>query len=64
MPQFSDATITLLSSSNKPYYRFKFHDVFPTSISTFVMAATDDPSNPMTADATFRYSYYDIEKLY
>lgn len=63
-PQFSDATITLLSSSNTPYYRFKFHDVFPTSISTFVMAATDDPSNPMTADATFRYSYYDIEKLF
>jgi len=64
-PQYSDATITLLSSSNLPYYRFKFHDCFPTSISSFVMAATDSPDGgAMTADATFRYSYYDIEKLF
>lgn len=64
-PQYSDATITLLSSSNTPYFRFKFYDCFPTSVSSFVMAATDGPDGgAMTADATFRYSYYDIEKLF
>ena len=63
-PQFSDATVTILSSSNKPYYAFKFHDVFPTTLSTFVMNAQDGPDNILTADATFRYSYYDIQKLY
>lgn len=63
-PQYSDATITILSSSNIPYYRFKFFDCFPTSISSFVMAATDSPDSAMTADATFRYSYYNIEKLF
>lgn len=63
-PQYSDATITLLSSSNTPYYNFKFYDVFPTTLSTFVMSATDSPDTVITADATFRYSYFDVEKLF
>lgn len=63
-PQFSDATLTVLSSSNKPYYSFKFHNIFPTTLSTFVMSTQDSPDTIMTADATFRYEYYDIEKLF
>ena len=63
-PQYSDASVVILSSSNTPYYRFTFHDLFPVSISTFIMSATDDPSNTVSADATFRYSYYDVEKLF
>jgi hypothetical protein len=63
-PQYSDATVTLLSSSNTPYYNIKFFDVFPTTLSTFVMSATDSPDTIITADATFRYSYFDVEKLF
>lgn len=63
-PQYSDATITLLSSNNKPYFKFKFYDVFPTTLSTFIMSASDGPDTQITADATFRYSWYDIEKLF
>jgi hypothetical protein len=63
-PQFSDATVTLLSSSNKEYYRFKFRNCFPTTLSTFIMNASDSPDTIITADATFRYEYYDIEKLF
>ena len=62
-PQYSDATISLLTSSNNPNLRFKFYDVFPTTLSTFIMSSTDSPDTIMTADATFRYSYYDIEKV-
>ena len=62
-PQFSDATLTILSSSNIPLYRFKFYEVFPISISSFAMSSTDTPDNIITADATFRYTYYDIDKL-
>jgi hypothetical protein len=62
-PQFSDASITLLSSANKPNYRFKFYDVFPITLSTFILSANDSPENLITADATFRYSWYDIEKV-
>jgi hypothetical protein len=63
-PQYSDAAITLYSSSNTAYYRFKFYEVFPTTLSTFVMNASDTPESVMTADATFRYSYFDVEKLF
>jgi hypothetical protein len=37
--------------------------VVPTTLSTFIMAASDSPDSQITADGTFRYSYYDIEKL-
>lgn len=63
-PQYSDATLTLLSSSNKAYFRFHFYDVFPTTLSTFVMSATDSPDSIITSDASFRFSYYDIEKMF
>jgi len=61
MPQFSDATLTILNSSNRPNIIFKFHDIFPTTISSFVLSAADSPESILTADATFRYTYYDIE---
>jgi len=63
-PQYSDATLTLLSSSNQPYIRMKFYECFPTTLSTFIMSSSDNPDTLLTADATFRYSYYDIEKTW
>jgi hypothetical protein len=63
-PQYSDGIITLYSSSNKPYFRFKLYDCFPTTLSTFVMSSQDTPDTILTADATFRYNYFDIEKLF
>jgi len=61
--QYSDATLTLLSSANNPIFRFKFFDVFPTSISSFPMSTTDTPDTVITADATFRYSYFNVDKV-
>lgn len=62
-PQYSDGIVTLLTSANNPNIQFKFYELFPTSLSTFVMSSTDSPDAVITADATFRYSYYDIEKI-
>jgi hypothetical protein len=61
LPQYSDATLTLLTSANNPNVKFKFYQLFPISLSTFVMSSTESPESIITADATFRYSYYDIE---
>jgi hypothetical protein len=63
-PQFSDATLTVYSSSFKPYYRFKFYDVFPTSLSSFILSTADTPESILTSDASFRFTYYNIEKLF
>jgi hypothetical protein len=63
-PQFSDATLTIYSSSFTPYYRFKFYNVFPTSLSSFMLSTQDTPESVITADASFRYTYFNIEKLF
>lgn len=62
-PQYSDGVLTLLSSANNPTYRFKFYDLFPISLSTFVVNSQDTPENIITADVTFRFTYYDVEKV-
>ena len=64
LPQYSDATLTILSSSNTPYYRFTFKDLFPLSLTSFSMSAADTPDNIITADAAFRFAYYNVEKLF
>lgn len=63
-PQYSDATITLLSSSFTPLFRFTFYDCFPTSLSTFILSTQDSPETTLTADSTFRFAYYDIDKVF
>lgn len=62
-PQYSDGMVTLLTSSNNPKIRFKFKELFPVTLSTFVMSSSDTPENIITADASFRFSYYDIETI-
>lgn len=60
-PQFSDATLTVLNSSNRPNIVVRFHDMFPVTLSSIVLSASDTPENILTADVSFRYTYYDIE---
>ena len=62
-PQYSDASLIMLSSANNPVYEFKLYDCFPISLSSFVVSSTDSPENVITADATFRYNYYDMIAL-
>jgi hypothetical protein len=63
-PQYADGSVTILSASNKPYYRFNFKDLFPISVSGFILSSTDTPESIVTADVTFRFTYYDVEKLF
>jgi hypothetical protein len=40
--------------------RFRFFDLFPISLSSFIMSSSDSPENIITADVSFRFSYFDI----
>lgn len=62
-PQYSDGILTILTSSNTPSFKLKFVDLFPISLSSFVLSSTDTPETILTADATFRFAYYNIEKV-
>jgi len=62
-PQYSDCRVTMLTSSNNPIVAFKYYDVFPTTLSSLIMSSQQSPEEIITADASFRYSYFDIEQV-
>ena len=59
----TDAVMTIHTNKNNPNIRFKFVDIFPTSVSTIIFNTGDNAENIMTADATFRFAYYNYERL-
>lgn len=60
---YCDATLTIHTNKNNPNFRVKLVDVFPTSLSSIVFNTGDTAENIITADATFRFSYYDYERI-
>lgn len=62
-PQFSDATLNILTSSYNQNYKVKFVDCFPISLSAITFSSTDSPENFITADVSLRFSYFNIEKV-
>lgn len=63
MPQFSDATLTVLDSKQNPHLRVKFTNCFPTSLTDILLSSTSAPEDPVTADVVFRFDLFDIEAL-
>lgn len=61
--QFSDAALTTLSTSNTATLRFKFINTFPVMLSDIDFDAKKSPEDIVIASATFRYSYYDIDRI-
>jgi len=51
------------TNKNNSNFRVKFIDLFPTSLSTILFSSQDSAENIVTADATFRFSYYDYERI-
>jgi hypothetical protein len=61
--QYSSAILTLYTNKNNPNLRIKFVGMFPISLSTVIFNTQDTAENIITADATFRFSYYDYERI-
>jgi hypothetical protein len=61
--QYADGLMTIYSNKNNPSVRVKFKDMFPTQLGGIQFSSLDSAENIPTADVSFRYSYYDIEKL-
>lgn len=59
--EYSDATLIVYNSSFNEIVKVKFRDVFPVSLSTINFDASVGDIDYVTADATFKYSIYDIE---
>lgn len=62
-PVYTDATMTIYSNKNNANFRVKFVDVFPTTVGSLSFSTGDSAENIITADATFRFSYFDISRV-
>ena len=58
--EFSDATLQVLSSNYKPSIHVNFVDAFPGSLSTLEFDASIADYNYFTAQATFKYTIFNI----
>ena len=63
MDIYSDGTLTVLGSNQRPNFMVKFKDLFPYSLSTLNFDATDTDVDYFTADVSFKYTIYEITDL-
>ena len=57
---YSDGTLQILSSNLVAKFNVNFKDLFPVSLSTITFDATDTDIEYFTAEATFKYTVYNI----
>ena len=57
---FSDGSLHILNSNYKDTAIVKFNDLFPVSLSSLDFEATNTDIQYFTADATFKYTIYNI----
>lgn len=62
-PQYTDASLTLYTNKNNPNIRIQFKDLFPTTLGGIQFSALDSAENIITCDCSFRYTYYNIERV-
>ncbi len=58
--QFSDGSLHILDSNQKSVGVVKFKDLFPVTLSSLEFDASLTDTNYFTAEATFKYTVYDI----
>lgn len=60
---FSDGTMSVLNSSLVSNFLIKFQGLFPYSLTTLSFDATETDIQYFTAQASFKYTYYEITDL-
>ena len=58
---FCDGTLRILNSNYREVGKVKFNDLFPTSLTSLDFDATATDVQYLTAEATFKYTIYDLE---
>ena len=58
--QYSDATLTILSSKNNPVLEVRFRDLYPTSLSGLSYDQQAGDTSYLTGDVSFNYNIYEF----
>lgn len=61
--RYSDASLDILNAQNIPYLRFTFKECFPTILGSIQLDSTNENQDTLIADASFRFTYYDVQKI-
>lgn len=57
---YSDGTLQVLTSNQRPNFQVKFYDLFPYDLTTLRFDATVTDSDPFTAEVKFKYTYFEL----
>lgn len=57
---YSDGTLQVLTSNQRPNFLVKFYDLFPYDLTTLLFDATITSSDPFTAEVKFKYTYFEL----
>ncbi len=57
---YSDGTLTVLDSNNRPKFKVIFQNMFPYNLTTLDFDATQTDLEYFTAEVSFKYTIYDI----
>ena len=60
----SDISVVILNSSKNPHFTITFVDAFPVEVGDLVFDSTYEDVNYITCEARFKYTLYEIEKIY
>jgi len=60
---YSDATLIILNSNMRANHQFIFKELFPTSLSALNFSTIQGDVDYITADATFKFTHYNYEKI-
>ena len=60
---YSDATLQILSNNLVPKFQVTFKDLFPYSLTTITFDATDTDIEYFTAEASFKYTMYNLTDM-
>ena len=63
LPNYSDATLTLMSSLNNPILRVQFINCFPITLSDVIFDSSRSADDIITADGVFMFDYFNFLPL-
>lgn len=61
--KYYDAILTTNTNANNPNVRFKFRNCHPVTLGSIQLATTDTADLTPVCDVTFRYDYFEIERI-
>jgi hypothetical protein len=60
---YSMGILSIYTNKNNPNFRVKMYDMFPTQLGSLIFNVSDTAENIVTCDATFRFSYFNYERI-